>query len=106
MYQVNKFLREYFMWEKKLDAAILVGLEDYEQVCKWRKEMEEERRKIYQGEETTLELKQFCQTFTPSYKAYGPNLKTKGIEVVDEERTLSFRLNGNRVPYVGMEEPL
>ena len=89
------------MWEEKFDAAILVSVEDSKVVFDWREQAEKVRRDAGEGAMSEEEIKQFCSRFIPSYDAYCPKLCSEGIpEHVDLERTLNFRLDSNRTPYV------
>ena len=54
---VNKYLEEYSMWEEKLDAAILVSVEDSEIVFNWIEQAEKKRRDAGEGAMSELEVK-------------------------------------------------
>lgn len=98
---VNQYLEDYSVWEEKLDAAILVSVEDSKIIFDWREQPEKERRDAGEGAMTELEVRSFCSRFLPSYDAYCPRLSSEGMpEHVDSSRTLNFRLSEDRVPYV------
>lgn len=101
MEKINEVLKQYSMWEEKFDAAILVSVEDSKVVFDWREQAEKVRRDAGEGAMSEKEIKQFCSRFIPSYDAYCPKLSSEGIpEHVDPQRTLNFRLDSNRTPYV------
>jgi len=87
---VNKVLAEYYVWENKFDAAILVGVEDSNIVFNWREQAEKMRRDIGEGAMSVEEVKNFCNRFLPSYDAYSEILYEKGMVTsnVGMDRTL------------------
>ena len=101
MFRVNETLEQYSMWEEKFDAAILVSVEDSKVVFDWREQAEKVRRDAGEGAMSKEEVKAFCSRFLPSYNAYCPKLSTEGIpEHVPQSRTLNFRLDKDRTPYI------
>jgi len=54
---VNQYLEDYSVWEEKLDAAILVSVEDSKIVFDWREQPEKERRDAGEGAMTELEVR-------------------------------------------------
>jgi pantothenate kinase-related protein Tda10 len=54
---VNRYLKEYSLWEEKLDAAILVSVEDSKIVFNWREQPEKERRDAGEGAMSELEVR-------------------------------------------------
>lgn len=79
MDKVNEALAEYYVWENKFDAAILVGVEDSNIVFNWREQAEKMRRDIGEGAMSVEEVKNFCSRFLPSYDAYSEELFSKGM---------------------------
>jgi len=54
---VNQYLEDYSVWEEKLDAAILVSVEDSKIIFDWREQPEKERRDAGEGAMTELEVR-------------------------------------------------
>ena len=85
----------------KLDAAIVVGIEDASIVYNWRGEQEEQLRRQGTGAMTEKEVKTFCDRFIPSYETYMEDLYVNGIQpYVPRDRHLKFKLGANREPYL------
>ena len=70
MQQVNEHLKRYYSLYLKLDAAIVVGIEDSSIVYNWREDQEELLRRQGSGAMTEKEVKTFCDRFMPSYETY------------------------------------
>ena len=54
---VNQYLEDYSVWEEKLDAAILVSVEDSEIVFNWIEQAEKKRRDAGESAMSELEVK-------------------------------------------------
>ena len=55
---------------------------------------------------TEAEVRSFCSRYLPSYDAYSPKLSDKGMpKFVEPKRTLNFKLDENRAPYVEQIKP-
>ena len=57
MVLINELLKYYSAWEEKLDAAILVSVENSKIVFDWREQPEKERREKGEGAMTEVEVR-------------------------------------------------
>ena len=66
MYFVNYKLNKYKVWDKMLDAAIIVSTES-DNVYSWREQAEADLRDKGNGAMSPDEVKMFCDRYMPSY---------------------------------------
>eukprot|EP00931_Biecheleriopsis_adriatica_P064521 TRINITY_DN39286_c0_g1_i1.p1 TRINITY_DN39286_c0_g1~~TRINITY_DN39286_c0_g1_i1.p1 ORF type:complete len:407 (-),score=92.95 TRINITY_DN39286_c0_g1_i1:58-1278(-) len=96
---VDEKLQEYQAWDDLLDCFCVVGLEDVDQVYKWRLQAEKARTTHGGQGMSEEELKSFVSVYMPAYTAYRECLYDAAAGAgVDGKPSLVFFSGDDRMP--------
>lgn len=96
--EVNRNLGAYEEWHKKVDAWIIIQVDDTSCVFNWRLQAEVQMRKKGKPGMSNEEVQDFVSRYMPAYKAYLPQLYKIGPKESDVERTLYVKIDASRSP--------
>eukprot|EP00181_Compsopogon_caeruleus_P001139 CAMPEP_0184688080 /NCGR_PEP_ID=MMETSP0312-20130426/28480_1 /TAXON_ID=31354 /ORGANISM="Compsopogon coeruleus, Strain SAG 36.94" /LENGTH=336 /DNA_ID=CAMNT_0027144833 /DNA_START=199 /DNA_END=1209 /DNA_ORIENTATION=- len=93
---VDEYLRGFESIYQMLDALVVVQVEDYRVVYKWREEAEEKMRMEGKPGMSASELRDFVERFLPSYQQYLPGLYSSPVLASGQE--LRLKISPKRRP--------
>eukprot|EP00180_Rhodochaete_pulchella_P001999 Plantae.Rhodophyta-Rhodochaete_pulchella.ctg30197.p1 GENE.Plantae.Rhodophyta-Rhodochaete_pulchella.ctg30197~~Plantae.Rhodophyta-Rhodochaete_pulchella.ctg30197.p1 ORF type:complete len:131 (+),score=24.11 Plantae.Rhodophyta-Rhodochaete_pulchella.ctg30197:43-393(+) len=97
---VNDYLRDFEDVYQRLDALLVVEVEDASMVYRWRQEAEDQMRASGRDGMSEEQLKDFVDRFMPSYKQYLPGLYAQPVIGGPE---LRIRISPTRTPGIYTE---
>eukprot|EP00850_Spirogloea_muscicola_P011528 SM000072S21162 [mRNA] locus=s72:29135:33045:- [translate_table: standard] len=95
---VNDKLAEYAAWHNEVDAWIIIEVDDPNWVFDWRLQAEVVMRNKGKPGMTDEQVADFVSTYMPAYKAYLPQLYSRGPQHADSNKTLKLVIDKGRNP--------
>eukprot|EP01068_Selenidium_serpulae_P007396 Selendium_serpulae@DN4697_c0_g1_i3.p1 len=98
--EINRLLKAYNQWHSKMQAWIVVGIDDINVVFRWRKEQEKAMKQSGKQGLTDEEVQDFVARFMPAYDLYIPGIRNTGPEGCRSKPLLNITVNSHRQPTV------
>ncbi|XP_010472943.1 PREDICTED: D-glycerate 3-kinase, chloroplastic isoform X2 [Camelina sativa] len=96
---VNKNLEAYYdVWDKYIDAWVVIKIQDPSYVYRWRLQAEIAMRQAGKAGMSDEEVNDFVSRYLPAYKAYLPTLYAEGPSGSDPDRVLAIDIDEERNP--------
>eukprot|EP00850_Spirogloea_muscicola_P004341 SM000018S03706 [mRNA] locus=s18:885901:889825:+ [translate_table: standard] len=95
---VNDKLKDYAAWHNEVDAWIIIEVDDPNWVFDWRLQAEVAMRNKGKPGMTDEQVADFVSTYMPAYKAYLPQLYSRGPQNADSNKTLKLVIDKGRNP--------
>eukprot|EP00200_Dunaliella_tertiolecta_P002230 CAMPEP_0202351190 /NCGR_PEP_ID=MMETSP1126-20121109/7943_1 /ASSEMBLY_ACC=CAM_ASM_000457 /TAXON_ID=3047 /ORGANISM="Dunaliella tertiolecta, Strain CCMP1320" /LENGTH=376 /DNA_ID=CAMNT_0048943275 /DNA_START=154 /DNA_END=1284 /DNA_ORIENTATION=- len=104
---VNAFLKAYrHVWDEMVDSWLVIQIGDPQWVFKWRLQAEEGMRASGKPGMSDDQIADFVARFMPAYKAYLPQLYSKGPTTARPNHTLIIEVDEQRSPMANQPQPV